>query len=244
MAVLEARHLAVQFGEHQAVRDVSIDVDAGEIVGLIGPNGAGKTTTFNAIAGVQRCRGTVVLDGVDISAKRPHRRARLGLNRTFQRLEVFGSMTASDNVRAVAETTARARRRSMATAGATAEEILGHVGLTEVADQRADTLPTGQARLVELARAMASEPRVLLLDEPASGLDEVETRRLADVLIRLRDDGLALLMVEHDMDLVMRLCTRIYVMNLGELIADGTGEQVRNDPAVREAYLGSPAVIS
>ncbi len=239
MAVLEARQLDVQFGEHRAVADVSVQVDRGEIVGLIGPNGAGKTTTFNAIAGVQRCQGSVLLDGEDISGLSPHHRSRRGLNRTFQRLEVFGSMSAFDNVLAAAESAARSRRRPMRTARAVAEEVIGRVGLQHLADRRADALPTGQARLVELARALATDPKVLLLDEPASGLDEVETRRLAEVLVGLREQGLALLMVEHDMDLVMSLCARIYVLNLGELIASGTASEVRADRRVRDAYLGA-----
>jgi len=239
MALLEARHLDVKFGEHHAVRDVSLAVDAHEIVGLIGPNGAGKTTTFNAIAGVQRCTGSVVFDGVDVSSMRTHHRARLGLNRTFQRLEVFGSMTARDNVLAAAETAARARRQSMRGAGAATDRILDQLGLRDVADRRADALPTGQARLVELARALATEPRVLLLDEPASGLDDVETLQLADVLVALGRDGIAILMVEHDMDLVMRLCSSICVLDLGEVIATGTGHEVRSDQRVQEAYLGT-----
>ena len=239
MPVLEVVNLSVEFGEHRAVRDVSLSVDAGEIVGLIGPNGAGKTTTFNAIAGVQRCRGRVRLEGVDLSTASPQRRARLGVNRTFQRLEVFGSMTAYDNVRTAAEIAARARNQSMKPAVAIADEIVGVLGLREVSTARADALPTGRARLVELGRALATDPKVLLLDEPASGLDDVETRRLASVLEDLRDQGLAVLLVEHDIDLVMSLCSRIYVLHLGELIAQGTPSEIREDPHVREAYLGA-----
>ena len=239
MALLEAQHLNVRFGEQHAVRDVSLAVDAGEIVGLIGPNGAGKTTTFNAISGVQKCTGSVHLDGSDISAAPPHRRARLGMNRTFQRLEVFGSMTASENIRTAAEIAARARRESMRGAVATAAELVELLGLGAVAHRRADALPTGQARLVELGRALATRPKVLLLDEPASGLDDVETKRLAEVLVMLRDQGLAVLIVEHDIDLVMSLCSRIYVLNLGELLAAGTAEEIRGDQGVRDAYLGA-----
>ena len=239
MAVLEVHNLSVRFGEHRAVREVSLSVDAGEIVGLIGPNGAGKTTTFNAIAGVQRCTGAVRLDGVDVSSAPPQRRARLGMNRTFQRLEVFGSMTAYDNVRTAAEISARARREPLRGARAIADRTVDLLGLRDVAEHRADSLPTGRARLVELGRALASRPKVVLLDEPASGLDDVETRRLAGVLGGLRDEGLAVLLVEHDIDLVMALCSRIYVLNLGELIAAGTPEEVREHPQVREAYLGA-----
>jgi branched-chain amino acid transport system ATP-binding protein len=238
MAVLEARGLNVQFGEHHAVRDVSLSVDAATIVGLIGPNGAGKTTTFNAISGVQQCTGTVWLDGVDISSASPHRRAQLGMNRTFQRLEVFGSMTAFDNIRTAAEIAARGRRRTMRRAAATADHLIERLRLGPFATRRADALPTGQARLVELGRALATEPKVLLLDEPASGLDEVETEHLADVLREVAADGMAVLLVEHDMDLVMDLCTEICVLNFGEVIASSTPAQIRADAAVQAAYLG------
>jgi len=239
MAVLEARGLNVRFGGHHAVRDVHLDVDAGEIVGLIGPNGAGKTTTFNAVSGVQRCTGTVTLDGTDISGAPPHRRARLGMSRTFQRLEVFGTMTAYDNIRTAAEIAARARREPVRSAIAITDDVVDLIGLGGIAGNRADALPTGQARLVELGRVLATKPKVVLLDEPASGLDDVETRRLAEVLSTLRDDGLAILLVEHDIDLVMELCSTIYVLHLGELIAHGSAADVRSDPAVQEAYLGA-----
>ena len=239
MTVLDVRGLSVRFGEHRAVREVSLTVDRGNIVGLIGPNGAGKTTTFNAVAGVQKCTGTVVLDGTDVSKAPAHKRARLGMNRTFQRLEVFGTMTAYDNIRTAAEITGRARRRSVRGAAQAADDIIDLLDLGHVAGRRADSLPTGQARLVELGRALATDPKILLLDEPASGLDEHETERVADVLQQLAADGLAVLLVEHDIDLVMRLCSSICVLNFGEVIASGTPEQVRNDPEVRDAYLGA-----
>jgi branched-chain amino acid transport system ATP-binding protein len=239
MAVLEARNLNVRFGELHAVRDVSLAVDGGEIVGLIGPNGAGKTTTFNAVSGVQRCTGTVVLDGIDVSKAPPDRRARLGMSRTFQRLEVFGSMTAYDNIRTAAEIAARGRRQPVRSALAAADRVVELVGLRDQADRRADALPTGQARLVELGRVLATGPEVVLLDEPASGLDDVETERLARVLDALRADGMAVLLVEHDIDLVMGLCSRVCVLNLGAVIASGTPADVRADAAVQEAYLGA-----
>jgi len=241
MAVLEASALTVRFGEHLAVHEVDLSVDAGEIVGLIGPNGAGKTTTFNAICGVQACRGKVLLDGVDISSAPAHRRARLGMNRTFQRLEVFGSMTAYNNIRTAAEIAARGRRQSMRGATKVADAIIDQLGLGAIAHRRADALPTGQARLVELGRVLATEPKVVLLDEPASGLDETETARLAEVLRSLVERQLGVLLVEHDMALVMDLCSKICVLNFGELIGCGTPAEVRANPAVQEAYLGAVA---
>jgi len=239
MPVLEASSLNVRFGETQAVDDVGLSVDAGEIVGLIGPNGAGKTTTFNAISGVQSCRGSVRLDGTDISRASPHRRVRLGMSRTFQRLELFGSMSASDNIQTAGEITARSRRRSHRSVVERTGEILALLGLSDVADDRAETLPTGRARLVEVGRALATDPKVVLLDEPASGLDEFETGHLAEVLQRVRDSGVAVLMVEHDLDLVMELCSRLYVMNLGAVIAHGHPDDVRRDSSVQDAYLGT-----
>jgi branched-chain amino acid transport system ATP-binding protein len=240
MALLEAHGIGVRFGAHHAVLDVDLEVDPGGIVGLIGPNGAGKTTTFNAISGVQPCTGRVILDGHDVTDAPVHRRAWLGLHRTFQRLEVFGSMSAFDNIRTAAEIAARANARARRAAPEVAAAIVDRLGLGGVARRRADALPTGQARLVELGRVLAAGPKVLLLDEPASGLDEVETERLAAVLRELEADGMAVLLVEHDMDLVMQLCARIYVLNLGAVIACGPPDQVRADPKVQEAYLGSP----
>lgn len=150
MALLEASNLNVHFGELHAVADIDLEVDAAEIVGLIGPNGAGKTTTFNAVSGVQRCTGTVHLDGVDISTASPHRRVRRGMSRTFQRLELFGSMTARDNVLTAGEITARTRRRSHRSVETRTDEIVELLGLRELAGERAETLPTGRARLLSL----------------------------------------------------------------------------------------------
>jgi branched-chain amino acid transport system ATP-binding protein len=239
MAVLEAHEVSVRFGELLAVDRVDIEVDTGSIVGLIGPNGAGKTTLFNALSGVQRCDGSVVLEGVDVSKAPPHERAKRGMNRTFQRLEVFGSMTTYDNIRTAAEITALRRRTGLRNAGPVADEIVELIGLEEITARRADALPTGQARLVELGRALATDPKVLLLDEPASGLNEVETARLAEILQVLAQRGIAILLVEHDVDFVMDLCKTIYVLDLGALIASGTPKQIRSNADVRTAYLGA-----
>jgi branched-chain amino acid transport system ATP-binding protein len=235
MPILETREISVRFGGHMAVNGVSLTVDEGGITGLIGPNGAGKTTTFNVITGLQApTRGLVLLDGDDITKVSAHERARGGIARTFQRLELFGSLTVRDNVLTAAEL----RRRSGTDPAAVTDALLERVGLTAVADQRADSLSTGSARLVELARALACNPRVLLLDEPASGLDEHETDRFAEILVDLTGDGLGILLVEHDVPLVMRLCAQITVLNFGEVLASGTPAEVQKNTEVIDAYLG------
>ncbi|MEY2478724.1 MAG: branched-chain amino acid transport system ATP-binding protein, partial [Actinomycetota bacterium] len=196
MALLETQAVNVRFGGHHAVRDVNLDVEAGRVTGLIGPNGAGKTTTFNAITGLQETAGgKVVLDGEDISSLKPHQRARRGIARTFQRLEVFGSLSARENILVAAEI-----RNSWASdkvdARHTVEDIIDLVGVRAVAEERVDSMPTGFARLVELGRALATKPKVLLLDEPASGLDDTESDAFADLLIELAKSGVAILLVE------------------------------------------------
>ena len=232
MPILETREVCVRFGGHMAVNAVDLSVDEGQITGLIGPNGAGKTTTFNVITGLQApTRGTVLLDGADITKISAHARARGGIARTFQRLELFGSLTVRDNVLTAAELRGHEPQR-------VADELLERVGLTAVADQRADSLSTGSARLVELARALACQPRVLLLDEPASGLDEQETERFAEILVDLTSDGLGILIVEHDVPLVMRLCSQITVLNFGEVLATGTPTEIQRNAHVVDAYLG------
>jgi branched-chain amino acid transport system ATP-binding protein len=235
MAILEVREVSVHFGGNMAVDAVSLDVDEGAITGLIGPNGAGKTTTFNVITGLQPpTRGTIRLDGADITALSAHKRARAGMARTFQRLELFGSLSVRDNVRTAAEL----RVRSGADPVQRTDALLDRVGLGDLADQRADSLSTGSARLVELARALACEPRVLLLDEPASGLDEAETEAFAATLLDLAGDGLGILIVEHDVPLVMRLCAQITVLNFGEVLATGTPAEIAANADVVDAYLG------
>ena len=233
--MLEVREVSVRFGGHMAVARADLTVPAGEITGLIGPNGAGKTTLFNVITGLQvPTDGSVHLDGQDITRVPAHRRARMGVARTFQRLELFGSLSVRDNVLTAAEL----NRTSGRSASDETDELLARVGLTSQADQRADALSTGNARLVELARAMACRPAVLLLDEPASGLDEHETERFAEVLQELATEGLAILIVEHDVPLVMRICRQITVLDLGVVLAVGSPTEVQQDERVVAAYLG------
>ena len=237
-ALLEVQGVDVRFGGLQALSGVDLRVPAGAVTGLIGPNGAGKTTLFNVICGLQEATsGRVVLDGEDISATRAHSRARKGVARTFQRLEVFGSLTARENILVAAEVRRRWSRDGSAP-GAVADEILDLVGLRAVADEQVDAMPTGLARLVELGRALATRPRVLLLDEPSSGLDESESDQFGTLLTRLADRGLGVLLVEHDVELVMAVSSRIYVLDFGRMLAVGTPAEVQADPAVRAAYLG------
>ncbi|MCX6534449.1 MAG: ABC transporter ATP-binding protein [Actinobacteria bacterium] len=236
MALLEIREVMVRFGGVMAVGGVDLDVQAGEITGLIGPNGAGKTTLFNVISGMQDpTAGMVSVNGVDISHESPHRRAKRGLARTFQRLELFASLTVRDNVRVAAELA------SLTNIDSTVNRLLEKVGVSHLADKTAGELPTGSARLVEIARALATGPQLLLLDEPASGLDESESDRLGKLLRGLTGEGLGVLLVEHDMSLVMRVCDSIYVLDLGMIIAHGTPEYIQHDPHVLQAYLGAPS---
>lgn len=241
MALLDATDISVRFGGLLALDAASLIVETGCITGLIGPNGAGKTTLFNVITGLQHpTTGRVTLDGRDITDAKPHRRARLGVARTFQRLEAFGSLSARENVLVAAEM----RRRWAGDSTPPAEIVqraLEQVGIVGVADQIVDSLPTGTARLVELARALATKPRVLLLDEPSSGLDEDETDALGRLLLELADDGLGILLVEHDMPFVMSTCIHIDVLDFGRVIARGTPTEIQGDAAVQAAYLGTNA---
>jgi branched-chain amino acid transport system ATP-binding protein len=240
MALLETRGVNVQFGGHRAVRDVDLDVEAGIVTGLIGPNGAGKTTTFNVITGLQEpVSGRVLLDGQDITAKKAHHRAQAGIARTFQRLEVFGSLSARDNILTAAEIRRSWSRDRELDPVAETERLIDRVGIRAVADERVDSMPTGLARLVELGRALATRPRVLLLDEPASGLDDNEGEAFADLLLDLAAEGMAVLMVEHDVQMVMKVCSVIHVLDFGAILAVGTPSEIQRDQAVLDAYLGS-----
>jgi branched-chain amino acid transport system ATP-binding protein len=236
--VLETFAVDMRFGPLLALREVDLFAPAGQVTGLIGPNGAGKTTLFNVITGLQQpTRGRVAIDGEDVTALKPHKRARQRVARTFQRLEVFGALTARENILVGAEI--RNKWDSVSEdPQQVAAEILERVGLTAVADRPVDAMPTGTARLVELGRALAIRPKLLLLDEPGSGLDPEETHALGELLTELADDGMAILLVEHDVELVMRICAELYVLDFGEVIAHGTPKQVQADGAVQAAYLG------
>ena len=239
MPALQAEHVSVRFGGVLAVDQVNLSVEPAAITGLIGPNGAGKTTIFNVFGGLQHpTEGKVLLEGRDITRLKAHARARRGMARTFQRLEIFGSLSVRDNIQVAAEIR-KGWARDRSNPSAVAEELIQRIGLAPVADARVDAVPTGTARLVELARALATRPSLLLLDEPGSGLDQQETGVLGDVLLDLASEGMAVLLVEHDVELVMRVCDRVNVLDFGKLIAEGTPAEVQADPAVQAAYLGA-----
>ena len=238
MTLLSVEHVAVRFGGLQALTDVNIEVPVGEVTGLIGPNGAGKTTLFNVITGLQApTNGRLVLDGRDITVMKPHKRARAGVGRTFQRLETFGSLSVRENILVAAEMK-RGYSREKFSPGDLADELIERIGLESVATARVEKLPTGTQRLIEIARALATKPKLLLLDEPSSGLNEHETVELSDLLRELADTGLGILLVEHDMAMVMTTCHHINVLDFGQIIAYGNPEEVQANPIVRAAYLG------
>ncbi|HWE55457.1 MAG TPA: ATP-binding cassette domain-containing protein [Acidimicrobiales bacterium] len=249
---LECRQVVVRFGGLVAVRDVDLQVPAGQIVGLVGPNGAGKSTLFGVVSGLLRpSEGHVYLHGDEVSHLRPQDRAGLGLARTFQHPELFSGLTVRQHL-ILSYRVRHAKRRTWSdlfTLGslkradpeetARVDELLEQLGITALAETPALGLPLGSARLVELGRALANEPSVLLLDEPSSGLDSRETAQFEETLRRVaRERGISVLLVEHDVELVMRLCASIYVLDFGALIAHGPPAQVRSDPAVKAAYLG------
>ncbi|HYZ92110.1 MAG TPA: ABC transporter ATP-binding protein [Actinomycetota bacterium] len=237
--LLDVRGVSVSFGGVSALTDVDLTVDAGSVTGLIGPNGAGKTTLFNVVSGLQvPDAGVVALDGEEMTSLKPYQRARLGVGRTFQRLEVFGSMSVRDNIRVSAEIL-KAWNGDASDPASVADNVIDRIGLRDVAATRADELPTGMARLVELGRALAIEPRLLLLDEPSSGLDEQETAQLSSLLRALAREGLGVLLVEHDVEFVMGVCKRIHVLDFGRILAVGTAREIQRSAAVQEAYLGA-----
>lgn len=245
-AILEAKGMSVSFGGVRALDNVDLSVEDGQLVGLIGPNGAGKTTFIDAITGFVPSRGSVSLDGRDLSRAAPHARARGGLARTWQSIELFDDLTVGENLAVSAEraslwATVRELIGGPAGENEAVRETLEVLGLDSMVDKSPADLPQGQRKLVGVARALAAKPRLLLLDEPAAGLDTSETTELGTRLRSVVDSGLAMLLIDHDMGLVLSICDYIYVLDFGKVIAEGPPQEIRTNPKVISAYLGSAA---
>jgi branched-chain amino acid transport system ATP-binding protein len=249
--VLSLRGVSKVFGGVTALEGVTLAVAPGELVGLIGPNGAGKTTLFDIASGLQSpTAGVVEIDGRDVTRAPAEQRARLGVRRTFQQAQLFGDLTVEDNILTALDghggggglladlVAAPGRRRRERERRDRVAAVVDELGLGALRAAPAAALPIGQARLVELARAVVDRPRLLLLDEPTSGLTAPERDRLADVVTAARADDAAVVLVEHDVSFVMRCCDRVVVLDLGRVLADGPPDQVRENRAVRQAYLG------
>jgi branched-chain amino acid transport system ATP-binding protein len=249
--VLYADHITIRFGGLVAVNDVSFAIPPKSVVSLIGPNGAGKTTFFNVLTGLyEATEGTVYLDGRDVTAIKPHKRAAMGMARTFQNIRLFGLMTAEENVMVamtphlkagVFSTIVRTpgQRREEREARETARELLEYVGIGKSEGELARNLSYGDQRRLEIARAMALRPKVLLLDEPTAGMNPQESANFNEFVYRVRDErGMSVLLIEHDMSVIMKISERITVLDRGSMIAEGTPDDIRNNQTVIEAYLG------
>jgi branched-chain amino acid transport system ATP-binding protein len=251
MAILGVRNLTHDFGGLRAVNNYNVEIVPGQIRGLIGPNGAGKTTVFNLITGMYAPKeGEVLLDGKSISGLQPHRIASLGISRTFQNLLLWRHMTVLDHVKMARYSKIRygligaffgtpGRHREEAEIEQRANQYLDLMGIRHLADQVVLNLPYGAQRRVEMARALATEPKILLLDEPTAGMNPEELVQIMDIIRRVHDElGVAILLIEHRMRVVMELCEVIQTLNFGEVIAEGTPEEIQNNPSVIDAYLG------
>ena len=249
--VLDVRNLGIDFGGLTAVDSFSVSLGPTEICGLIGPNGAGKTTIFNLLTGVyQPTRGSVLINGIDTKGMSTHKVTKLGIARTFQNIRLFTDMSVLDNVKVGMHNQIKCSFASSLfrlpgyfaaekRANARAMELLDFMGLADLADQKAGSLPYGVQRRLEIVRALATNPSIILLDEPAAGMNPSETTELMHQIRRIRDTfHIAIFLIEHDMNLVMNVCETIAVLNYGRLIAKGTPEEIRQNPTVIEAYLG------
>jgi branched-chain amino acid transport system ATP-binding protein len=248
--LLEVKDLVVKFGGVTALNNVNLHVSEGEVAALIGPNGAGKTTVFNIVTGYYSpVSGDVLVEGNSIVGKRPYKIARAGLARTFQNIRLFGEMTALENVATAADAMNKSgllgslvgiprSRHDEARSMEKAHELLTFIGLDHRAEQLAKNLPYGDQRRLEIARALALEPKVLLLDEPAAGFNPQEKVELGNLILKIRDNGNAVLLIEHDMSLVMKISDRVSVLDFGQKIAEGSPKEIQNDQRVIDAYLG------
>jgi branched-chain amino acid transport system ATP-binding protein len=248
--MLEVSGITQIFGGVTALKDVSFSVTKGDITGVIGPNGAGKTTLFNIISGIYtQTSGTITLDGKDVSGAPPEHLARLGMVRTFQNIELFNAMTVRENIMVGRHTRSSSGLLACSLKmpwvlkeekriWAEAEKWMEFTGISDLADVTAGNLSFGKGRLLEIARALAVEPRIILMDEPAAGLNSQETLALAQLIRRIRDMGITIVLVEHDMELVMDICDRIVVLNLGMKLAGGTPREIQDNHEVIAAYLG------